>query len=874
MTLYALWGKTRQGDDAGDPTHALVCHLLDVAAVTESLWDGALARAARERLSELLGLSAEDARRTTSFLAALHDLGKACPAFQMQYAAARPALEAAGLSLPMQGAPCYHGTVSAYALQELLRDHVGLDRRAALALSRGLGGHHGSWPTSLELQGLASWQLGGEDWRAARLTLLQALRDTLTPPASIGWPTGNNAANALTVFLAGLTSVADWIGSMNRFFPYCARPESLDGYARRARRQAERALAQVHWERVSLPAEAVDFPRLFPGYHPNPVQQGAMTVAAQLRGPSLVIIEAPTGTGKTEAALYLAEHLAAGQGQPGLYVAMPTMATSNQMHARLGEFVSHRHPGAGGPLLVHSQALWQKPPPELNLEDAPDARGWFLPRKRSLLAPFGVGTVDQTFLGVMQTRHFFVRLFGLAHKTVIFDEVHAYDTYMTTLFVRLLGWLRAMGSSVVLLSATLPASTRRQLLAAYGEEGSAMDAPYPAIHWRGAGPGGSLPLTGCPERAIGLEWVERDEPAIASRLAERLREGGTAAVICNTVGRAQSLYCTLAGAGLVDGEDLLLFHARYPYDWREAIERRVLARFGKGRPPGQRAIVVATQVIEQSLDLDFDYLISDLAPVDLLIQRAGRLHRHPRGDAERPPPLRRALLALAAPSEVNGQPQWGADGLVYEPYILLRTLLALRGRREIRTPADTGALIASVYEEAAGGDPEGWAALLEEAHQALLRRRRTEVHEASKRLLPAADDGALVRTRNEMLREEEHQVHESLQALTRLSLPSVSLVCLHREGERVLAEPQGPEICLDAAPDDAQTRLLARRTVSVTHRGAVAALRDAACPAAWQRHPLLRHCRAVLFTDGVARIGPYVLHLSREVGLEIQREVP
>jgi CRISPR-associated endonuclease/helicase Cas3 len=142
---------------------------------------------------------------------------------------------------------------------------------------------------------------------------------------------------------------------------------------------------------------------------------------------------------------------------------------------------------------------------------------WFLPRKRSLLEPFGVGTVDQSLVSVLQTRHFFVRLFGLSHKTVIFDEVHAYDTYMSVLFQRLLTWLRAVGASVVLLSATLPAQTRRELVMAYGgSEADLPDAPYPAITWTAEGEVGALPLSQTDSRVVALEWIPRDPASLHS----------------------------------------------------------------------------------------------------------------------------------------------------------------------------------------------------------------------------------------------------------------------------------------------------------------------------------------------------------------------
>ena len=330
--------------------------------------------------------------------------------------------------------------------------------------------------------------------------------------------------------------------------------------------QARRALEDLGWIGWQPPTVFATFRELF-GFDPRPMQQAVVELAEQLQEPSLVIIEAPTGEGKTEAALYLADHWSRVCQQRGLYVAMPTMATSNQMFGRVTTVLGQRYPTELVNVhLVHSQALWRDDMQALRLDTADERQGgtvaamaWFLPRKRTLLAPFGVGTVDQALLSVLQARHFFVRLFGLSHKTVIFDEVHAYDTYMSTIFQRLLGWLRAVGTSVVILSATLPAQTRRELLQAYTGD---PDAPYPqvsypAISWAAKGRVRVLPLETPAQRTVTLEWAKREVDSMAERLADELREGGCAAVICNTVKRSQEVYSALKTAGLVPEEDLM-----------------------------------------------------------------------------------------------------------------------------------------------------------------------------------------------------------------------------------------------------------------------------------------------------------------------------
>ena len=228
---------------------------------------------------------------------------------------------------------------------------------------------------------------------------------------------------------------------------------------------------------------------------------------------------------------------------------------------------------------------------------------WFLPTKRSLLAPFAVGTVDQALLSVLFTRHFFVRLFALSHKTVIFDEVHAYDTYMSSLFHRLLFWLRATGTSVVLLSATLPAKSRQAMIGAWlGLDADEDELPvlpnaeYPAIWWASGDKYDvvQLEVAETEKRTLALERIDRTPAAIVDALRSLLAKGGCAAVICNTVARAQEVYQAIEQDKLIDDADrLMLFHARFPFGWRDGIEQKVKQRFDAKsstedrRAPGQ-----------------------------------------------------------------------------------------------------------------------------------------------------------------------------------------------------------------------------------------------------------------------------------------------
>lgn len=886
MDVFAFWGKTIRQEGAMVAVHPLLCHMIDVAEVTGALWEHSLGAGMRASIARSLGCAEQEARRTLMFWAALHDLGKASPVFQQRYAPAVPRLEAEGLSFRREygsSNPGWHGVISARCLPPLL-EAAGAAPALAKDLARGLGGHHGSWPTPIEMSGLNSDHLGDAGWDRARATLADALA-ALYAPAPCPLPQPRAERQALVTLLSGLVSVADWLGSIEERFP--PAPETTDpaAYAGTAARQAAAALHALGWDAWQAPEDARDLRSLFPLIvTPNAVQCAVGELAPHLDSPALVLIEAPTGSGKTEAALLLADHLAVSQGQRGLYMAMPTTATSNAMHDRLSAMLDDRYgKGVVTPLLVHGQALWRDPPPEIRSEheaeegDGTDAMAWFLPRKRSLLASFGVGTVDQSLLSVLLTKHFFVRLFGLAHKTVVFDEVHAYDTYMSTLFQRLLGWLRAAGTSVILLSATLPQSTRRDLLRAWGtEDPGTLSTAYPTVTWACADKSGCLTPAPEADHALALERLSPNPQALVEALRQGLAGGGCAAVLCNTVGRAQQVYRQLREASLVPEQDLTLFHARYPLAWRREIEERIKARYGKASEPGQRhGIVVATQVIEQSLDLDFDLMVSDLAPVDLLLQRAGRLHRHP--GRVRPAALAAPRLLLVEPERIGALPRWGNDAYVYEPYILLRTWLALEGREAWHLPSETRALIESVYGEHELDVQGPLAVALQEYRLDWDQSRREDAQKARTALVLPADDEDLLRQLNPFLAEETPEVHHAMRAATRLGDPGLSVVCLHRREGALYTEPDGGlRIDLDRPPTHGETAHLAQCIVGVSHRGVVQALLAQAVPPCWRKNGLLRNARVAVFESGVHNVAGaganYALCLSREFGLEIERQ--
>jgi len=499
---------------------------------------------------------------------------------------------------------------------------------------------------------------------------------------------------------------------------------------------------------------------MWPGFDAlRPIQAEVELLVARGVEPGLAIIEAPMGEGKTEAALYLAIRWAQMSDKEGLYFALPTAATSNQMHGRVQELLDRLGLATEqGIRLVHGMS-WliddDTPASSIQTEDEKKAGRnyaveWFRPAKRGLLASYGVGTVDQALSSVLHVRHSYLRLLGLSGKVLIVDEVHSYDPYMNEILIRLLEWCGTLRVPVILLSATLPAFRRRLLVQAYSgtlpvdmgnREG---ECPYPLITLaRGGGdaPESVIPQSSAPRPDIELHMhqglLENPEPT-ADLVVEAAANGGCICVIANTVRSAQELYGQLVRRVNRDECDLVLFHARFPA-WRRAeLEKRVLDLFDKRStlPPGDaertirpnRAILVATQVIEQSLDVDFDEMFTEIAPIDLVLQRVGRMHRHARPSRPTGPAPR--LHVLLPDSPANG---FGRSGIVYHPLVLLKTLGVLSEMDHILLPADIRRLVELVYDNNPRPDMP-----LDGVTDDLLQRLFNELSEETRRFERAA----------------------------------------------------------------------------------------------------------------------------------------
>ena len=696
-------------------------------------------------------------------------------------------------------------------------------------------------------------------------------------------------APATVPILAGLISVADWIGSNTDYFPFDSERGPAD-YFRESDQRVRFALAKTGWLPKPVYAAPLPFEKVFTSFPPNDLQKGVAELVDKQTGPFLLAVEAQMGQGKTEAALYAVDSSLCGNRARGLYVALPTQATSNAMFSRVRkDYLAKRgHSNIDENFqLVHGNALLDSVTRVSGVGDSLDddseavaARSWFTARKRPLLAPFGVGTIDQALLGVLQTRHWFVRLFGLANKVVVFDEVHAYDTYTSTLLDRLIEWLSALRCTVILLSATLPYKRLSELVRAYSGRELGNVPEYPRITLAGRSESLSVSIDAKGEqRVVSLEFESGEPSEVAQLVSERLFGGGCVAVICNTVDRAQNVreaICKKFKDELDDCE-LILFHARTPFGWRKAREDEVLRKFGKpnedGRSPDRpfKAVVIATQVIEQSLDLDFDWILTDMAPIDLLLQRLGREHRHHRG--ARPPAFQSPTFTILSDGEVGGAPPGFGSAGIYERYTLLRSWLAIAGKSHVTLPDDIDQLVQWVYgdEEVDDATPE-WKKSLSDGWKDMENRTRRAREDAEGRVIPKPDKPTrLVRSLSaEMDEDDNPATTQALRALTRDADPSIRVVCLIRRANELRPACADTRVDLQSEPNMSLAMELINSSLSIQKKGRSMSLRGQDPPAGWKKSPHLRYHRAVEFVDGTASVGRYCLELSEDLGLVIR----
>ena len=926
---WYLWAKSDRDYKADGRWLPVLNHLIDVAACAWEILELEPAQTL-ELFTQDYGLAVPDARRLVCALVGLHDLGKASPTFQRLWdmAKVRPLPGVTRLVAPTTGQNVPHGQVSQLMLPSLLK-LFGWSSDLANRVADAIGCHHGRRSQKGKVDSITDAECGTGGWTEARLLLLeQVFLAVGIDPEQPTAPLLSNLSAPAFMRLAGLTSFADWVGSS---FEVSSVLDTLPiedpaTYFVQARAKARDKLKIIGWtQRAPLQAEVQSPAELFsylPDFKPRQLQ---LQLAAALKRlpavPTLILVEAPMGEGKTEAGLHAATWLQSKLGHRGLYVALPTQATGNAMYTRVTTFLHHAAAGRdiipdlqllhGGTLLngEYQAAITRTLERKLNPANDPStadedrlnvrAEGWFSVRKRANLTEYGVGTVDQALLGVLGVPHQFVRLWGLSNRVVLLDEIHAYDTYTSRLIHALLSWLRALGSSVIVMSATLPAASHRALLDAWGADESGAVADYPRLTLAQGNVAKSEHIAASREQTP-ITVRALDAGNVASKALELAVDGGCVAVIVNTVQRAQEVFQEIdqltnrvaktpirgVGKGTLDPLCLLLFHARYPADERETRENAVLRYLGpqpyenKARnvPPAdyrpRRMILIATQVAEQSLDFDADVMISDLAPMDLLLQRAGRLHRHRANDKRRHAHAQPELWVAGLdtwPQQVMEQQAWK---WVYAPHLLYRTWLCLHEGLRIELPGDLNTLVQKVYSDISllsTGDERSEQMLEAQAAFELKLMNDWTLGGLTHIGLPEQFFNTPVHVQPEQSGESVQDDADSNWPQTRLGEKSVRVVPVFRIGTTCYLDREGTiSACLRGATLTAdQSASIFRRSLRVVRWQLVDQADDAAPKhTSWDNNGLVQDCVPLVFEHGVAvDIRGLIVNLDPELGL-------
>ncbi len=726
---FKYWGKARKEGEAGAPYHLLPYHCLDVAAVADVWWEscGFL----RKSLMSSSQLSEQQTKAWLLFFMALHDYGKLDIRFQLKapqvlesiYPEFDPDL------VDVRSSQYFHGphgfSLFYYDFEPVfgwLFDDV--NWQAWRPWMAAVTGHHGEIPRQsmerhqalLDEQNDADISVIEHD-SSARKQWVSMLEQMFLIPAGLSLHDSPPPCNSL---LAGYCSVSDWLGSNSDedAFQFESQQRTLKDYYQQSLIVAKQQLARsgllsTKHSFGGVQALLPDDPRAMP-------RQLQVLVGSLPVEQGLTLIEAPTGAGKTETALAFAWRLLAAGLADSIIFALPTQATANAMLKRLETVAPTLFEQNACLVLAHGKSqfnddYWRikqnsHPSTAQEREEANvQCAEWLASsRKRAFLGQIGVCTIDQVLISVLPVRHKFVRGFGIGKSVLIVDEVHAYDSYMYGLLGEVLKQQRQMGGSVLLLSATLPYHQRQTLSKTWqGQLSETQEQPYPLVtHINRSGKCVSYTLQDedmPTPHSVYVDVLEKHGLLADDELIEKMisaaHSGAQVVFICNLVDVAQSVARALRERGNVPVD---LFHARYRFCDRQEIEKQVLAKYGKHGERKFGAILIATQVVEQSLDLDFDWMITQLCPVDLLFQRLGRLHRHKR---PRPEGFEAPRCTVLIPNDGD----YGYHGLIYgNTRVLWRTAQKLLNCGSvIRFPGAYRDWIECVYKaEEWGNEPE------------------------------------------------------------------------------------------------------------------------------------------------------------------------
>lgn len=690
MNNSDFWAKTSPFQSV--LTHAKISGMVAIVLVEELLSAGV-----REQLCNNLSLNEDQLTGFVGYLVSLHDLGKIEYSFQVQDEETRQAIES-DLTLHEVFMPGIRHEKTGQSFLRAFWKECGENRQSCTLMSKIVGAHHQG------KTGNGSYNQNSA-WQAFRVSLEAELKKKFLADQAVRLPSfQKEKQGSIASILLGIMILSDWIASGSSFADAEAWIRDTDSDNR------IREITQKFLHDSGLRPKHFTWPRDFCGLWPNIPVDGMRPMQCEIdrqihsaeTKPLAVLIEAPMGEGKTEAGIYAAAQMASQWGKDGFYIALPTAATANQMVAR-AQALLEMHSLSSVVRLLHSMAWLENP--QFNMSNSPDEQNkiasWLAPLKRGLLGQYAVGTVDQAMFAATNVKYGVLRLLGLSNKVLIIDEIHSYDAYMSEILVRLLEWCKALLIPVVMLSATLPPALKEKLLAPYTSQ--RLSGAYPLITLlRSSGDVQESVISGTSHRlsiSAKLSPILDKPDKIAEAAISEVKDGGCICVLMNTVKEAQTVYSAIKER--YNG-DLLLFHAQFPAGQRAEIERECIRKYGKeksNRP--KKSILVATQVVEQSLDVDFDVMLTAIAPIDLLLQRMGRVFRHE--NTERPASHKAASVTVLTPGVDRN---FGASAYVYPECLLSSARRILSARTSIQIPEDLAPMVQEGYDSSNAPEEE------------------------------------------------------------------------------------------------------------------------------------------------------------------------
>lgn len=743
--LSSLWAKKNRNASGMCEWLPLSVHLNDTMEVCRLIWEHWLSDGVKEFMINSIKTNVEvsnfddrekPARSLCKFLGAVHDIGKATPYFQLKRSFRRDE-ELDGQILENLKSAGFKELDKFYTATELKESHQSMGqfmlakRGVNMTVADIVGAHHGRpMPITKDMDNSnTNFLYQVNDANSEIYKTWMDIHDELFNRAleAAGYESVDEIpliSQPAQVLFSALLIMADWITSNEKYFPLIdiasfdiSNTRVEDGYIKWRNDRTEIwspdfvDVNKIYEERFKLSGGAKFIPR--------DAQRKITEVIEKTKEPGIVIFEAPMGMGKTEAALVAVEQLAKKTGRTGMFFGLPTQATSNGIFSRVSAWLENLTDDVSkerSVRLIHGKAALNKEfsdlpksrnihEEETNDKNTVSVNDWFSGRKLSMLDDFTVGTIDQFLLVALKQKHLMLRHLGFANKVVVIDEVHAYDAYMGVYLYQAIKWMGAYGVPVVVLSATLPIEKRNELVNNYLEGKDIFledgEAELPEEFYKNE----SYPLLTLTdgekviqfedfEKEVGTDFeiykLSKSESEDIAGLIKNITNEGVVGVIVNTVRKAQE-YARICSE--VFGENnVFLLHSSFIATDRYKKEEELLKTIGKNVNRPKFKIVIGTQVIEQSLDIDFDVLITELAPMDLILQRMGREHRHKNN--KRPAHLATPKVYVLNSTEYDFDK---GSTYVYDEYLLFRTEYFLP--EKINLPNDISHLVQLVYSE-------------------------------------------------------------------------------------------------------------------------------------------------------------------------------